>query len=104
MAVASHENIAEMSDRELSSMRNRETGPVEFLCSMDALAKPHPVCTTRAERFRDRLHRACTAIVFPQASECFVGSRGDFRLWAKPSISGSDPRRPRVLLHRRFHS
>src|SRR4030095_1549257 len=99
MAASPYENILEISDRALHSKRNRETDPVEFLCSPDALTKPHPMCTTRAERFLDRLHRACIATVFLPASECFVGLLRDFPLSAKPSISGLDPKRPRALLH-----
>src|SRR5215470_10042930 len=99
MAAVTYENIPGSSDRALHSMRNREKGPAEFLCSPDALTKPNPMCTTRAERFPDRSHRACTATVFLPASECFVGLLRDFRLSAKPSISGSDPKRPRAPLH-----
>src|SRR5262245_49328456 len=54
MAASIYENIPEISDRGSHSMRNRETNPVEYLCSPAALTKPHPVCMTRAERFLDR--------------------------------------------------
>src|SRR5215510_2608213 len=104
MAVLTYENIPETSDRASHSTRNRETGPAESLCFPDAPGEPCPMCTTRAECFLHRLHRACTATVFLPASGCFVGLLRDFRLSAKPSISGSDPKRPRVLLHMHSHS
>src|SRR5215510_12504249 len=99
MAGSTYENIPEISDRALRSTRNRETDRVEFLCSPDAPTKPHPMCMTQAERFSDRLLRACTASVFLPASEYFVGELRDFRLSVKPSISGSDPRHHRARLH-----
>src|SRR5262245_24970469 len=43
MAAPTYENIPEISDIALHSRRNRETDPVESLCSPDALIRPHPM-------------------------------------------------------------
>src|SRR5258705_11835338 len=98
-AALTCENTPESSDRASRSTRNRETSPAECLCSPAVQGELHPMCTTRAERLLDRLHRACTATVCLPESECFVGLLRDFRLSAKPSIFGSDPKRPRAPLH-----
>src|SRR6185369_17435486 len=73
-ADSTYENIPEISDIEQHSMRNQETNRAEYLCFPDVQEAPHLMCTTRGERFLDRLHRACTAFVFLPASECSVGS------------------------------
>src|SRR5215510_11753259 len=104
MAVSTYENIPETLDRALRSTRNREIDRVELLCSPDALTKPHPMCTTRVERFLYRLHHACTATVFLPSSECFVGVARGFPLSVKPSTSGWEPRHRRALPHRHSRS
>src|SRR5215813_5315180 len=100
MAASTYESIPEILGRASHSMRNQETNPVESLCFPAALTERHQVCRTQVERHLDRLHRACTATVFLPASKCFGELIRDFRLSAKPSIFGSDPKRPRALLHR----
>src|SRR5215813_3740892 len=102
MAASTYENIPENSDRASHSMHNRETNPVGCHCFRAVPAEPHPVCTTRAERVPDLLHRACTATVFLPESECFAGVLRDYRLSAQPSIFGSAPKHPPNLL--RMHS
>src|SRR5262249_19206827 len=97
-------NTPEILDIARHSKRNRETDPTEFLCLPDGLTKPSPMCTTREERFLHRLLRAYTATVFLPASECSAGLLRDFRLSAKPSISGSGPKRPQALLHKHSRS
>src|SRR5215472_18847930 len=104
MAASTCVNTPEISDRARHSMSNRETDPVESLCFPHALTRPHPMCKTLEELFLDGVHRACTATVFLPASKCFGELLRDFRVWAKPSISESDPKHLRALLHMRSRS
>src|SRR5262245_30224722 len=103
-AAEPSESNPETPDRVSRSRRNRETNPVEYLYFPDDPGEPYPTCTIRAESFPDRSHHGCTAIAFLRASECCGGEPPDFLLWARPSISGSDPRHHQALLHRRFRS